>query len=86
MTVSKPFVQDEELEREKLEQLALLQELEREKAQLDQLLKSQQEDKQLHITHEENQPESLIYEREVSSAETTDVNSFLIMLTVFILS
>lgn len=72
-TISKPFVQDEELEREKLEQLALLQELEEQKAKLEQLLKSQQEIKRLHVTHEQVQPESFISDHEVSSAEATDV-------------
>lgn len=72
-TISKPFVQDEELDREKLEQLALLQELEGQKAKLEQLLKSQQDRKRLHVTHEEDQPESFISDYEVSSAEATDV-------------
>lgn len=85
-TISKPFVQDEELEREKLEQLALLQELEEQKAKLEQLLKSQQESKRIHVTREEDQPESFISDHEVSSAETTDVCSFLINLTLFILA
>lgn len=74
-TISKPFAQDEKLEREKLEQLALLQELEEQKAKLEQMLQRSQQDRnqlKVVVTHEEHQPESF-ESHEVSSAETTDV-------------
>lgn len=75
-TISKPLVQNEELEREKLEQLVLLQDLEEQKAKLEQmLLESQQEKHQLKmvVAHEEPQPESIISDHGGGSAETTQV-------------
>lgn len=60
----------------------MLQELEGQKAKLEELLKSQQESNRLHVTHEEDRPESFISDHEVSSAEATDVCSFLIILTL----
>lgn len=83
-TIFGPSVQDEELEREKLEQLALLQELEEQKAQLEQmLLKCQQERQQpkVVVTHEEHQPESFPSDHEVSSTEGSDVGQVLITLS-----
>lgn len=75
-TSSKSFVQNEELEKEKLEQLALLKDLEEQKAKLEQmLLESQQEKNQLKmvVTHEEHQPESIISDQGGGSADTTQV-------------
>lgn len=83
-TISKSFVQNEELENQKLEQLALLKDLEEQKAKLEQmLLESQQEKNQLEmvVTHEEPQPESIISDRGGGSAETTQVCWVLIILS-----
>lgn len=74
-TISKSLIQVDELEREKLEQLSLLQDLEEQKAKLEQMLKSEQERKRLNmvVTHEDHQPDSIMSDHEVSSAETTEV-------------
>lgn len=53
----------------------MLQELEGQKAELEQMLKSLQERKGLHVTHQD-QPESFISDHEDSSAEATHVRSF----------
>lgn len=84
LTISKSFVQNEELEKAKLEQLTLLRDLEEQKANLEQmLLESQQEKNQLQtvVTHGEHQPESIISDHGGGSAETTQVCSVLIVLS-----
>ncbi|XP_056905627.1 uncharacterized protein cep295 isoform X3 [Takifugu flavidus] len=68
---------NEELEKAKLEQLALLRDLEEQKAKLEQmLLESQQEKNQLQtvVTHGEHQPESIISDHGGGSAETTQLS------------
>lgn len=82
-TISKPLVQNEELEREKLEQLVLLQDLEEQKAELEQmLLESRPENNQLKVVaaHEEPQPGSIIPDHGGGSAGATQVCSVLILL------
>lgn len=66
------FLQEEELEREKQQQLVLLQELEEQKAKLEQLLhEAQQEREHLKaaVTQElpVNQPEAPVHDQEVAS-------------------
>lgn len=72
-TISKSFVQNEELEREKLEQLALLKDLEEQKAKLEQMLQQEKNQVKMVVTHEEHQAESVISDHGGGSAETTQV-------------
>lgn len=80
------LLQNEKLEKEKLEQLALLRDLEEQKAKLEQmLLESQQENNQLKmvVTHEEHQA-SIISDHGGGSAETTQVCCLIILSGVIL--
>lgn len=68
-------MQNEELEKEKLEQLVLLKDLEEQREKLERMLLESQQENQLKmvVAHGEHQPESITSDHGGGSAETTQV-------------
>lgn len=77
-------MQEEELEREKQQQLVLLQELEDQKAKLEQLLREAQQERE-HLKAQKlpvNQPEAPGHDQEVTSGLSTVVNQLLMLFSI----